>query len=161
MVALKKAPVEAPSPKPRQIALPHPLREDATTCILVKDADKPWLRALTVHGVAPGEKVAQAKLDGTRAAKMARRGAPLREDGGEDVADGEGLVQKVISLSKLRTSYNRFKARRELRDTYDLFLADERILPMLANVLGSTFFSQHTHTHTHAPRPSLSLVLFR
>ena len=45
----------------------------------------------------------------------------------------EGLT-KVISLSKLRTSYKQFAARRELAARYDLFLCDDRITPMLTQV---------------------------
>ncbi len=43
-------------------------------------------------------------------------------------------MAKIISLDKLRTSYARFEQRRELLATYDLFLADDRILPMLCKV---------------------------
>eukprot|EP00617_Octactis_speculum_P023844 CAMPEP_0185767368 /NCGR_PEP_ID=MMETSP1174-20130828/42524_1 /TAXON_ID=35687 /ORGANISM="Dictyocha speculum, Strain CCMP1381" /LENGTH=343 /DNA_ID=CAMNT_0028451519 /DNA_START=32 /DNA_END=1063 /DNA_ORIENTATION=+ len=53
----------------------------------------------------------------------------------------EGLA-KIITLDKLRTSYARFSQRRELLASYDLFLADERILPMLCKALGKTFFSR-------------------
>ena len=43
-------------------------------------------------------------------------------------------VAEVISLDKLRTDYARFEQRRELLATYDVFMADDRILPMLCKV---------------------------
>ncbi|CAM9346433.1 unnamed protein product [Ectocarpus fasciculatus] len=50
----------------------------------------------------------------------------------------EGLT-KIIKLDKLRTQYKEFKDRRQLLSQFDLFLADDRILPMLTKVLGKTF----------------------
>ncbi|CAM9577143.1 unnamed protein product [Scytosiphon promiscuus] len=50
----------------------------------------------------------------------------------------EGLT-KVIKLEKLRTQYKDFKDRRQLLSQFDLFLADDRILPMLTKALGKTF----------------------
>jgi hypothetical protein len=116
-VGLKKAPVD-PSPKPRLIPLPHRVRNDAGDrrgCLIVKDADKPWLKALLLDGERPGAKTARTKLDGTRAAKMARRSESMREAGtnGDDLQI-EG-IHKVLAMSKLRTSYKQFKDRRELR----------------------------------------------
>mmetsp|Transcript_19749 Transcript_19749/g.67821 ORF Transcript_19749/g.67821 Transcript_19749/m.67821 type:complete len:466 (+) Transcript_19749:42-1439(+) len=139
-LGLKKSPTE-PSPKQRAVALPHPIYGEASACLFVKDADKPWIRALVTEGVAPGSKEAQVALDGTRAAKRARRADPVRSAGAGAAGD-KTQVEKVISLAKLRTSYARFQARRELRDSYDLFFADERILPMLGKALGSTFFTK-------------------
>lgn len=52
-------------------------------------------------------------------------------------------LKKIITLDKLRTSYARFEKRRELLATYDLFLADDRILPMLCKALGKTFFANN------------------
>ena len=51
-------------------------------------------------------------------------------------------VKKVITLDSLRTSYKRFEARRELLSTYDLFLADDAIVPMLCKALGKTFYDR-------------------
>lgn len=46
---------------------------------------------------------------------------------------------QVIKLDKLRTQYKDFKDRRQLLSQFDLFLADDRILPMLTKALGKTF----------------------
>ena len=45
----------------------------------------------------------------------------------------------MIKLDKLRTQYKEFKDRRQLLSQFDLFLADDRILPMLTTALGKTF----------------------
>jgi ribosome biogenesis protein UTP30 len=49
-------------------------------------------------------------------------------------------VAKVIGLTKLRNNYKTFEAKRNLCDSYDLFMVDRRILPMLPKLLGNTFF---------------------
>jgi len=46
-------------------------------------------------------------------------------------------VAKVIGTSKLRTKYESHEAKRALCGAYDLFLADERILPSLPKLLGA------------------------
>jgi len=166
-LGLKKS-LQVDKAGPRVVEVPHVVRDvaRASACLFVKDADKAWIKAATVDGKAVGPKRARTKLDGTRAAKMARRSEACRDVAGVSKRDDEdapgdsdespkesskkkedddeeaGVISKVISLSSLRTSYARFSSRRELRDSYDVFLADDRILPMLAKVLGSTFFSR-------------------
>ncbi|KAJ3340123.1 UDP-glucose-4-epimerase [Gonapodya sp. JEL0774] len=56
--------------------------------------------------------------------------------------DGEArkLVNKVIGVSKLKAKYKPFEAKRQLVKEYDLFLADERVLPLLPKILGKKFF---------------------
>lgn len=56
-------------------------------------------------------------------------------------------ITKVISIKKLEAKYRSFESRRQLRDSYDLFLADDRIVTYLAKVLGKTFYN------TTAKRP--------
>ena len=51
-------------------------------------------------------------------------------------------VAKVIGLSKLKTKYESFEAKRQLCASYDLFVADERILPSLPKLLGKSFFKK-------------------
>lgn len=130
--------------KPMVISVPHAVRDVCETraCLLVKDADKPWIKALVVDGKQPGAKAPRTSLDGTRAARMARRSEATRDQGHGEPESEEKTVGKVISLQKLRTSYARFEERRRLRDSYDVFLADDRILPMLTSVLGKSFFSR-------------------
>jgi ribosome biogenesis protein UTP30 len=48
-------------------------------------------------------------------------------------------IKKVIALSKLRTHYNQYEARRLLAQSYDLFLCEDTILPDVCHQLGSSF----------------------
>jgi ribosome biogenesis protein UTP30 len=54
---------------------------------------------------------------------------------------GESLkfVKKVLGLQSLRNKHAEFQQRRELFKRYDVFLADDRILPMLTKALGKHF----------------------
>ncbi|KAK4771166.1 hypothetical protein SAY87_031698 [Trapa incisa] len=51
-------------------------------------------------------------------------------------------VSKVLKLSKLRTNYKAFEAKRKLFGSYDLFLADRNILPSLPKLLGKQFLKK-------------------
>ncbi|KAI9208873.1 ribosomal protein L1p/L10e family-domain-containing protein [Polychytrium aggregatum] len=53
---------------------------------------------------------------------------------------GIGEVTKVIGIQKLKTHYKSYESRRELCKSYDLFLADDRVLPLLPKLLGKVFF---------------------
>jgi ribosome biogenesis protein UTP30 len=67
------------------------------------------------------------------------------------LSDGQilkGGVDKVIGLTKLRKNYNDHQRKRELCNSYELFLADDRILPMLSKPLGREFFKRKKQ-----PRP--------
>ncbi|GJY25419.1 ribosomal L1 domain-containing protein 1-like protein [Tanacetum coccineum] len=55
-------------------------------------------------------------------------------------ADDAVPVSKVIKLSKLKSSYKPFEAKRELCDSYDVFFADKRVVPFLPKLLGKCFF---------------------
>ncbi|CAK4616560.1 hypothetical protein LEN26_010335 [Aphanomyces euteiches] len=49
-------------------------------------------------------------------------------------------LTKVMPVKKLKKNFSQFKDKRELKAAYDLFLADDRILPYLKSLLGKTFF---------------------
>ncbi|XP_042487677.1 putative ribosome biogenesis protein C8F11.04 [Macadamia integrifolia] len=51
-------------------------------------------------------------------------------------------ISKVLKLSKLKTDYRPFKAKRKLCSSYDLFFADKRIIPLLPKLLGKEFFKK-------------------
>ncbi|KAI5841873.1 ribosomal protein L1p/L10e family-domain-containing protein [Morchella snyderi] len=53
-------------------------------------------------------------------------------------------VTRVIGIGKLRAKFKSFESLRLLRDSHDLFLADDNIVRMLPPILGKTFF-QHTN----------------
>eukprot|EP00955_Chlamydomonas_euryale_P074817 362143-Chlamydomonas_euryale.AAC.6 len=61
-----------------------------------------------------------------------------------------GGVTKVIGLSKLKTKYESYEAKRQLCKMYDLFLADDRILPSLPKLIGKSFFKVRQHGRGHA-----------
>ncbi|OAY60957.1 ribosomal L1 domain-containing protein 1 [Manihot esculenta] len=51
-------------------------------------------------------------------------------------------ISKIIKLSKLKTDYRPFEAKRKLCDSYDMFFADKRIIPLLPKMLGKQFFKK-------------------
>ena len=51
-------------------------------------------------------------------------------------------VAKVLGISKLKANYKAHEQKRKLCDSYDLFLADDRILPILPKLLGKNFFKK-------------------
>ncbi|KAJ6256912.1 hypothetical protein Dda_7795 [Drechslerella dactyloides] len=48
----------------------------------------------------------------------------------------------IISPSKLRTHYKSFESRRQLERSHDLFLADDRVIPSLPNLLGKSIYGR-------------------
>ncbi|ORX98258.1 ribosomal protein L1 [Basidiobolus meristosporus CBS 931.73] len=55
---------------------------------------------------------------------------------------GVKRISKVIGISKLRAKYKTYEAKRELCQSYGLFLADARIIPMLPKLIGKKFFER-------------------
>ena len=53
-----------------------------------------------------------------------------------------GCIKKVLGLQSLRVKHKSFTQRRELLDRFDVFFADDRILPMLTKALGGKFFEK-------------------
>ncbi|XP_077250941.1 uncharacterized protein LOC143890230 [Tasmannia lanceolata] len=51
-------------------------------------------------------------------------------------------ISKVLRLSKLKTDYKPFEAKRKLCGSYDLFFADRRIVPLLPKLIGKGFFKK-------------------
>lgn len=47
------------------------------------------------------------------------------------------IVVQVVGISKLKTKYEAYESKRRLCDEYDLFCADERIIPQLPKLLGA------------------------
>ncbi|ODQ55589.1 ribosomal protein L1, partial [Saitoella complicata NRRL Y-17804] len=52
------------------------------------------------------------------------------------------LVQRVIGVGKLKAKWKTYEKRRQLRDTHDLFLADDRVVPLLPALLGKVFLEK-------------------
>ncbi|KAL9233164.1 hypothetical protein vseg_008194 [Gypsophila vaccaria] len=51
-------------------------------------------------------------------------------------------VNQVLKLSKLKKNYKAFEQKRKLCDSFDLFLAEKRIIPLLPNVIGKEFYKK-------------------
>ncbi|KAK4506035.1 hypothetical protein PRZ48_004000 [Zasmidium cellare] len=65
----------------------------------------------------------------------------------KDLVAGEGFplelskkIGRVIGLEKLKSKYKSYESRRQLRDEYDVFLADDRIVTYLPTVMGKVFY---------------------
>jgi len=56
---------------------------------------------------------------------------------------GVTQIAKVISLEKLRKEYKTFALKRQLADSYDVFLCDDRIYNLVLKNLGKTFAKAH------------------
>ena len=48
---------------------------------------------------------------------------------------------RVLGLSKIKARYKSFESRRQLVAQYDVFLADERVIPLLAPLLGKAIYA--------------------
>lgn len=74
------------------------------------------------------------------------KGEPGHKEAKERIAQEEGSgVTKVVGVSKLKAKYGPHEAKRQLCGSYDLFLADDRIICMLPKLLGKTFFKKRKH----------------
>ncbi|RZC51485.1 hypothetical protein C5167_019914 [Papaver somniferum] len=58
------------------------------------------------------------------------------------IAEENIPISKVLKLSKLKTDYRAFEAKRKLCDSYDFFFADKRVIPLLPKLLGKQFFKK-------------------
>ena len=118
-ISLKKTPAKA-STKPARIPLQHSLyAADTECCLIIKDP----------------ERAAAASTS----ASSSSSSAGIKEYFAAHPVPG---LTRILTVHKLRSEYSRFKDRRELLQLYDLFLADDRVLPVLPAVLGSKFFDK-------------------
>ncbi|KAL8128472.1 hypothetical protein V2J09_017627 [Rumex salicifolius] len=67
---------------------------------------------------------------------------PTSKDAKAKIAAESIPLPKVIKFSKLKTDYKPFEAKRKLCDSYDMFLADRRIIPLLPKHLGKHFYKK-------------------
>ncbi|BEI88271.1 uncharacterized protein CcaverHIS019_0109890 [Cutaneotrichosporon cavernicola] len=60
----------------------------------------------------------------------------------KDLLEEKGIkfVDRVVGVEKLRGKFKPFEPRRQLRNDHDLFLVDDRVLPMMPKLLGKMFF---------------------
>lgn len=110
---------EQSSPRPIRVEVPHPLHK-----VLNKGESDEGLEEVEVCLIVKDESKEWVK--------------ELIEKFPEDM----GYVKKVLTLTSLRKKYTQYKDRRELCKSYGVFLADDRILPMLGKALGKSFFAE-------------------
>ena len=51
------------------------------------------------------------------------------------------FISRVVGIKKLKGKFNPFEARRMLLRENGLFLADDRVIPLLPKLLGKAFFN--------------------
>ncbi|KAF5731327.1 ribosomal L1 domain-containing protein 1-like [Tripterygium wilfordii] len=67
----------------------------------------------------------------------------LTKESAQNKIKGQNIpISKVLKLSKLKTDYRPFEAKRKLCDSYDMFFADKRVIPLLPRLLGRQFFKK-------------------
>ncbi|KAL0724691.1 hypothetical protein Bca4012_039290 [Brassica carinata] len=110
IVTLKKIP-QTNRTKPHRILLPHPLIDT--------EQDSPELCLIIDDRPKSGLTKADAKK------KIESENIP---------------ITKILKLSKLRTDYKAFEAKRKLCDSYEMFFADRRVIPLLPRLIGKKFF---------------------
>lgn len=100
-----------PTTKPHLLPLPHPVVAHSAASVCVISDDR----------AGSGSPAAAAILDAARSLKLP--------------------VSEVVPFSALRTDYRPYESRRRFAASYDLFLADRALLPMLPRLLGKSFYS--------------------
>ncbi|GAM85222.1 hypothetical protein ANO11243_032260 [Dothideomycetidae sp. 11243] len=115
-VTTKKYIVDKARLKPGKIVLPHSL---ATIQAATEDS--------------PGTKICLITADPQRQYKdlISHPNFP---------ASTRACIGRVIGLSKLKSKYKSFEARRQLVGEYDIFLADDRTVTYLPKLLGKVFY---------------------
>ncbi|KAA8893521.1 ribosomal protein L1p/L10e family-domain-containing protein [Sphaerosporella brunnea] len=51
----------------------------------------------------------------------------------------QDIVTKVVGIGKLEKKFKSFESRRQLMGSHEIFIADQRVIPKLPTVLGTTF----------------------
>lgn len=62
-------------------------------------------------------------------------------------AKGVKFISRVVGVTKLKGKFKPYEARRQLLNEHGLFLADERVVPMLPNLLGKMFFEAKKYVY--------------
>ncbi|KAJ0229652.1 Ribosomal protein L1p/L10e family [Hirschfeldia incana] len=63
-----------------------------------------------------------------------------KEDAKNKIESDNVPITKILKLSKLRTDYKAFESKRKLCDSYEMFFADRRVIPLLPRLIGKKFF---------------------
>lgn len=57
------------------------------------------------------------------------------------------FISRVVGVEKLKGKFKPFEARRQLLRDHGLFLADDRVVPLLPTLLGKMFFDAKKYVH--------------
>ncbi|PCH40426.1 ribosomal protein L1 [Wolfiporia cocos MD-104 SS10] len=105
-----------------------------------------WL-VITVKHMHPEKKLMPARIPVVHPIVDPRKSSvclitkdPQREY--KDLLEAKGVrfISRVVGVEKLKGKFKPFEARRMLLKENDLFLADERVIPVLPGLLGKEFF---------------------
>ncbi|XP_076896768.1 uncharacterized protein LOC143549867 [Bidens hawaiensis] len=115
LLTLKKVPNKDFTKTPKRITFPHSLHaslESCRSCLIIDDRPKPTSQKLTFD-------FADKKIKSV--------GIP---------------ISKILKLSKLKSDYRTFDSKVELFNSFDVFLADRRVIDLLPGVLGKVFYNK-------------------
>ena len=70
----------------------------------------------------------------------------------KDLLESNGIrfISRVVGIQKLKGKFKPFEARRMLLKENGLFLADDRVIPLLPKLLGKAFFSAKKYVRSFA-----------
>lgn len=92
------------------VEIPNPILKNLEVCVIVKDDASDRIKKI----FEPKRKLTKNKVKNLNVPE----------------------IKKVISLTKLKTEFKQYAQLRELCDSYDLFLCDDRIIETMPQVLG-------------------------
>jgi len=120
---------QAASSKPVRIDIPHPIYKIMSTSTSTSTSMK--------EGDMEEDGLDQAEI----CIIVKQEAKPWVQDMCAKFPSHLSCVKKVLGLDSLRRKYAQYEQRRELLSRFDVFLADDRILPMLGKLLGKNFFA--------------------
>ncbi|XP_060184416.1 uncharacterized protein LOC132614075 [Lycium barbarum] len=143
-LTLKKIPPKELT-NPHKITLCHPISTFSNICLIINDnPKKPHNSKYNLY--APNN--SKSKLDGPQRSKS-KLDVPHNSRTNLDVETVQKKIKsleipitKVLKLSKLKAEYKPFEAKRDLYESYELFLADKRVVNLLPGLLGKQFYKK-------------------
>ncbi|KAI3651546.1 hypothetical protein MP228_002849 [Amoeboaphelidium protococcarum] len=122
-ISLKKVAIGY-RPQPRVIDIPHPIYD-------VSDSDD-----CSITGQGTDGQICVFVKDPQTEYKQALLNIHHPDD------KSKKLIQKVISVTKLKSKYSTYEAKRILADSYTIFLCDDKVATLLPSLLGTKFFKK-------------------
>ncbi|KAM3339013.1 ribosomal L1 domain-containing protein 1 [Capsicum galapagoense] len=147
-LTLKKSPPKQLT-TPHKITLPHSFQSFSNICLIIADKPKKPHNSKSILDAKKDNfnKPHNSKIN--LDAKTDKIKKPHNSKINLDVEtvqkklEYEGIpIDKVMKISKLKSEYKSFEAKRELYDSYELFLADKRVVNLLPGLLGKQFYKK-------------------